>query len=63
MFLYQPPLLLRMPSCGAMRGINMVTVYDVPAEQLILKTAQKLKENPNIVPPEWAEFPLSGPSM
>ena len=47
----------------------MVTVYDVPAEQLILKTAQKLKENPNIVPPEWAErrtptsFPLSGPSM
>ena len=28
----------------------MVTVYDVPAEQLILKTAQKLKENPNIVP-------------
>ena len=34
----------------------MVTVYDVPAEQLILKTAQKLKENPNIVP-------LSGPSM
>ena len=38
-----------------MRGINMVTVYDVPAEQLILKTAQKLKENPNIVPPEWAE--------
>ena len=38
----------------------MVTVYDVPAEQLILKTAQKLKENPNIVPPEWAEFVKTG---
>ncbi len=60
MSLYQPPLLLRMPSCGAMRGINMVTVYDVPAEQLILKTAQKLKENPNIVPPEWAEYVKTG---
>ena len=38
----------------------MVTVYDVPAEQLILRTAQKLKENPNIVPPEWAEFVKTG---
>ena len=38
----------------------MVTVYDVPAEALILKTAQKLKENPNIVPPEWAEFVKTG---
>ena len=38
----------------------MVTVYDVPAEQLILKTAQKLKENPNIVPPEWAEYVKTG---
>ena len=38
----------------------MVTVYDVPAEQLILKTAQKLKENPNIVPPEWAEPEAQG---
>ncbi len=44
----------------AVRGITMVTVYDVPAEQLILKTAQKLKENPNIVPPEWAEFAKTG---
>jgi small subunit ribosomal protein S19e len=38
----------------------MVTVYDVPAEKLILKTAQKLKENPNIVPPEWAEYVKTG---
>jgi len=29
----------------------MVTVYDVPAEKLILKTAEKLKENSAIVPP------------
>ena len=38
----------------------MVTVYDVPAEQLILKTAQKLKENDKIVPPEWAEYVKTG---
>ena len=38
----------------------MVTVYDVPAEQLILKTAQKLKENDKIVPPDWAEFVKTG---
>ena len=38
----------------------MVTVYDVPAEELILKTAQKLKENDKIVPPEWAEFVKTG---
>ena len=38
----------------------MVTVYDVPAEELILKTAEKLKENDKIVPPEWAEFAKTG---
>ncbi len=38
----------------------MVTVYDVPAERLILKTAEKLKENDAIVPPEWAEFAKTG---
>lgn len=38
----------------------MVTVYDVPAEKLILKTAEKLKENGNIVPPEWAEYVKTG---
>jgi small subunit ribosomal protein S19e len=38
----------------------MVTVYDVPAEQLILKAAQKLKEGGKIVPPEWAEFAKTG---
>lgn len=38
----------------------MVTVYDVPAEKLILKTAEKLKQNSAIVPPEWAEYVKTG---
>jgi small subunit ribosomal protein S19e len=38
----------------------MVTVYDVPAEKLILKAAEKLKGNENIVPPEWAEYVRTG---
>ena len=38
----------------------MVTVYDVPAEPLILNVAEKLKENSNIVAPEWAEFVKTG---
>ena len=38
----------------------MVTVYDVPAEKLILKVAEKLKENDKIVPPDWAEFAWTG---
>ncbi|MGE0015348.1 MAG: 30S ribosomal protein S19e [Candidatus Methanomethylophilaceae archaeon] len=38
----------------------MVTVYDVPAEKLILKTAEKLKGNDKISPPEWAEYVKTG---
>lgn len=38
----------------------MVTVYDVPAEKLILKVSEKLKENDKIVPPDWAEFAKTG---
>ncbi len=38
----------------------MVTVYDVPAEKLILKTAEKLMENDKISPPEWAEYVKTG---
>ena len=38
----------------------MVTVYDVPAEKLILKAAEKLKQNSAIVPPEWAEYVKTG---
>ncbi|MDI3482806.1 MAG: small subunit ribosomal protein S19e [Candidatus Methanomethylophilaceae archaeon] len=38
----------------------MVTVYDVPPEKLILKTAEKLKEFDAIEPPDWAEFVRTG---
>ncbi|HUL39841.1 MAG TPA: 30S ribosomal protein S19e [Methanomassiliicoccales archaeon] len=38
----------------------MVTVYDVPAEQLIAKVAVKLREIDTIKPPEWAEFVRTG---
>ncbi len=38
----------------------MVTVYDVPPEKLILKTAEKLKQIESIEPPEWAEFSKTG---
>ncbi len=38
----------------------MVTVYDVPAEKLILKAAKKLKGNDKISPPEWAEYVRTG---
>lgn len=38
----------------------MVTVYDVPAEKLILKTAEKLKSVQAIAPPEWAEYVKTG---
>ncbi|MGE4212139.1 MAG: 30S ribosomal protein S19e [Candidatus Methanomethylophilaceae archaeon] len=38
----------------------MVTVYDVPAEKLILKAAEKLKGNDKISPPEWAEYVKTG---
>ncbi|MDR2866661.1 MAG: 30S ribosomal protein S19e [Methanomassiliicoccaceae archaeon] len=38
----------------------MVTVYDVPAEKLILRTAEKLKGISAIVPPEWAEYAKTG---
>ncbi|NLI73376.1 MAG: 30S ribosomal protein S19e [Euryarchaeota archaeon] len=38
----------------------MVTVYDVPPEKLIAKTAAQLKEMDTIQPPEWAEFVKTG---
>ncbi|AAB98687.1 TPA: 30S ribosomal protein S19e [Methanocaldococcus jannaschii] len=39
----------------------MVTVYDVPADKLIQKTAEKLKEM-NIGVPEWVDFVKTGVS-
>ncbi len=47
------------PAC-VRRGKKMVTVYDVPAEKLILKVAEKLKGNSAIEPPAWAEFAKTG---
>ncbi|MCU0861638.1 MAG: 30S ribosomal protein S19e [Methanomassiliicoccales archaeon] len=38
----------------------MVTVYDVPAEELIAKVASKLRDIETIKPPEWAEFVKTG---
>jgi small subunit ribosomal protein S19e len=38
----------------------MVTVYDVPAEQLIANVAAKLREIETIKPPEWAEYVRTG---
>lgn len=38
----------------------MITVYDVPADKLISRVAEKLKEFPEVKPPEWMEFAKSG---
>ncbi|MFZ2411243.1 MAG: 30S ribosomal protein S19e [Candidatus Methanoperedens sp.] len=38
----------------------MTTVYDVPAENLINSTAQKLKNDNKVMPPEWARFAKTG---
>jgi small subunit ribosomal protein S19e len=38
----------------------MVTVYDVPSEKLIERTAVKMKELGTIVPPEWADYVKTG---
>ncbi|MBP2031233.1 small subunit ribosomal protein S19e [Methanohalophilus levihalophilus] len=38
----------------------MTTAYDVPATDIISKLAEKLKENDNIQPPEWAAFAKTG---
>lgn len=38
----------------------MTTIYDVPADDLISKVAQKLKENEAISKPEWVMFVKTG---
>ncbi|KQM11684.1 30S ribosomal protein S19 [Methanomassiliicoccales archaeon RumEn M1] len=38
----------------------MVTVYDVPPEKLIAKTAAQLKQMDTIQAPDWAEFVKTG---
>ncbi|UJG42634.1 MAG: 30S ribosomal protein S19e [Candidatus Heimdallarchaeum endolithica] len=38
----------------------MPSAYDVPADKLILRIAEELKNNPNIQPPEWALYSKTG---
>lgn len=38
----------------------MTTIYDVPADLLIEKTAKKLKKVEEINPPEWTKFVKTG---
>ncbi|MCK4812045.1 MAG: 40S ribosomal protein S19, partial [Methanosarcinales archaeon] len=38
----------------------MTTVYDVPASDLIMCAAQKLKEDTKIEPPVWADHVKTG---
>jgi small subunit ribosomal protein S19e len=38
----------------------MTTVYDVPADRLIQRIAEKLKSNEKIKAPEWAEYIKTG---
>lgn len=38
----------------------MVNVYDVPAEPLISKVAEKLKSEGKIKPPEWTDYVKTG---
>ena len=39
----------------------MTTAYDVPADALIRKLAEKLKQDKTFTPPEWARFVKTGP--
>ncbi|MDY6965561.1 MAG: 30S ribosomal protein S19e [Halobacteriota archaeon] len=38
----------------------MTTIYDVPADELIRKVAQELKEDENISPPDWSMYVKTG---
>jgi small subunit ribosomal protein S19e len=38
----------------------MTTVYDIPADMLIRQAAEELKKNPQIQPPDWADFAKTG---
>ncbi len=38
----------------------MTTMYDIKAQELVLKAAQELKKIPEIKPPEWASFTKTG---
>ena len=38
----------------------MTTMYDADSQELILKAAEELKKNPEIKPPQWAQFVKTG---
>jgi len=38
----------------------MTTVFDVPADRVIAITADRLRKNEHIVPPEWAPYVKTG---
>ena len=38
----------------------MTTVYDIPADMFIRQAAEELKQNPQILPPDWAGFAKTG---
>jgi len=38
----------------------MVTVYDVPANRLIKMAAEKLRDFPEVTPPQWVAYAKSG---
>lgn len=38
----------------------MTTAYDVPAENLITKLADKLKQDPKFKPPDWSQYVKTG---
>ena len=40
----------------------MVTIYDVPVNDLIVETSKELKNNPKIVAPDWSKFVKTGVS-
>lgn len=38
----------------------MTTVYDVPADRLLPRLAEKLKETGQVAPPKWSQFVKTG---
>ncbi len=42
------------------RVVNMPTPYDVPANLLIPKVAEKLKSEGKVAPPEWSRYVKTG---
>lgn len=41
--------------------MSMVSIFDVPPNELIEEVAKELKKSSNIVPPKWSKFVKTGP--